>query len=157
MFRRDPTSRLLAIGPLLAGLCRLEAVALGCAALSELPATLGIRARKRQQLQLPVTATRLTVGNPGVAEGRLLNRDSVLLVGKGPGMTNVSVWIRCSKEPHHAEVVIAGEATAALTSPVPGLDSSLPSQVQTDIRFVEVKRSRLKEVGMRIFGTQSNN
>jgi len=157
MFIRDSKSRLLAIGTLFAGLCSLEAVANGCAALAELPTTLEMRAGMHQQLQLPVAATRLAVGNPEVAEVRLLNRDSVLLVGKGPGMTNVSVWTRCSKEPHHAEVVIAGEATAALTSPVPGLDSSLPSQVQTDIRFVEVNRSRLKEVGMRIFGTQSNN
>lgn len=158
MFITDSKSRLLAIGSLFAGLFSLEAAAAtGCAALADLPTTLEMRTGMHQQLQLPVAATRLAVGNPEVAEVRLLNRDSVLLVGKGPGMTNVSVWTRCSKEPHQAEIVIAGEATAALTSPVPGHDASLPSQVQTDIRFVEVNRSRLKEVGMRIFGTQSNN
>src|SRR5690606_38448797 len=98
MFIRDSKSRLLAIGTLFAGLCSLEAVANGCAALAELPTTLEMRARMHQQLQLPVAATRLAVGNPGVAEVGLLTRGGVLLGGKGPGMTTVSVWPGCSKE-----------------------------------------------------------
>lgn len=158
MLISDSKSRLLALGTLFAGLFCFQSVAhAGCTGLADLPAALEMRTGMHQQLQLPVAVTRLAVGNPDVAEVRLLNRDSVLLVGKGPGVTNVSVWTRCSKEPHQAEVVIAGEATAALTGSVPGHDASLPSQVQTDIRFVEVNRSRLREVGMRIFGTQSNN
>ncbi|EPN64325.1 type II/III secretion system protein, partial [Pseudomonas syringae pv. actinidiae ICMP 18807] len=39
----------------------------------------------------------------------------------------------------------------------PSAEAQLPSQVQTDIRFVEVSRTRLKEASISIFGKGSNN
>jgi pilus assembly protein CpaC len=55
-------------------------------------------------------------------------------------------------------VFVKGRATAALTSvsTVPSADPLLPSQVQTDIRFVEVSRTKLKEASTSIFGKSGN-
>ena len=130
-----------------------------CNALEQLSRTLEIRQGEHQQVQLPVPITRIAVGNPEVAEALLLERNSVLLVGIGPGVTTVSLWTRCSSQPQQSMLFVEGEATAALARPAVAAshDAALPSQVQTDIRFVEVNRTKLKEVGIRIFGTQSNN
>lgn len=137
----------------------LAQAAAGCTALEQVPRTLEVRQGQHQQLQLPVPITRIAVGNPEVAEARLLNRDSVLLLGKGSGVTTVSLWTRCASMPRQSMLFVEGEATAALARPVVAAshDAALPSQVQTDIRFVEVNRTKLREVGIRIFGTQSNN
>jgi pilus assembly protein CpaC len=55
-------------------------------------------------------------------------------------------------------VFVKGKATAALTSvsTIPSEDPLLPIQVQTDIRFVEVSRTKLKEANASIFGRQGN-
>lgn len=137
----------------------LAQAAAGCTALEQVPRTLEVRQGQHQQLQLPVPITRIAMGNPEVAEARLLNRDSVLLLGKGSGVTTVSLWTRCASTPRQSMLFVEGEATAALARPAVAAshDAALPSQVQTDIRFVEVNRTKLKEVGIRIFGTQSNN
>ncbi|SFQ87343.1 pilus assembly protein CpaC [Halopseudomonas formosensis] len=131
----------------------------GCPGMAQLPATLEVRQGHHRQLQLPVAVTRVAVGNPEVAEARVLDRNNVLLLATGPGVTSVSLWTRCAATPHQSMLFVEGEATAALAHPlVPApTESPLPSQVQTDIRFVEVNRTKLKEVGIRIFGTQSNN
>ncbi|NLY58407.1 MAG: type II and III secretion system protein family protein [Gammaproteobacteria bacterium] len=140
-------------------LAMAQATSAGCVSLEQLPRTLEVRQGQHQQLQLPVPITRIAVGDPEVAEARLLNRDSVLLLGKGGGVTTVSLWTRCSSQPQQSMLFVEGEATAALARPAVAAshDAGLPSQVQTDIRFVEVNRTKLKEVGIRIFGTQSNN
>lgn len=153
---------LLALGALTAGLAGTPALAqtaTGCAALGQLPGTFEVRQGEHRQLQLPVPITRIAVGNPEVAEARLLNRDSVLLLGQGPGVTTVSLWTRCASTPQQSMLFVEGAATAALARPLlpDSTDPVLPSQVQTDIRFVEVNRTKLKEVGIRIFGTASNN
>lgn len=153
---------LFALGTLAAVLVSplaLAQAATGCAALEQVPRTLEVRQGQHQQLQLPVPVTRIAVGNPEVAEARLLNRDSILLLGKGSGVTTVSLWTRCASTPHQSMLFVEGEATAALARPLlaDSAETTLPSQVQTDIRFVEVNRTKLKEVGLRIFGTQSNN
>jgi len=130
-----------------------------CAAMAQLPATFEVRQGQHRQLQLPVAVTRIAVGDPAVAEARLLNRDSVLLLGKGAGVTTVSLWSRCASTPQQSMLFVEGEASAALARPLlpNSADTALPSQVQTDIRFVEVNRTKLKDIGIRIFGTQSNN
>src|SRR5690554_2510145 len=153
---------LFALGTLAAVLVSplaLAQAATGCAALEQVPRTLEVRQGQHQQLQLPVPVTRIAVGNPEVAEARLLNHDSILLLGKGSGVTTVSLWTRCASTPHQSMLFVEGEATAALARPLlaDSAETTLPSQVQTDIRFVEVNRTKLKEVGIRIFGTQSNN
>lgn len=160
MLIKNTHRTLLALGALAALLASpLVQAATGCAALEQLPRTLEIRQGHHQQLQLPVPVTRIAVGSPDVAEARLLNRDSVLLLGKGSGVTTVSLWTRCASTPRQSMLFVEGEATAALARPLlaDSAETALPSQVQTDIRFVEVNRTKLKEVGIRIFGTQSNN
>jgi pilus assembly protein CpaC len=52
-------------------------------------------------------------------------------------------------------VFVRGKATRDITQAAD--DPSLPSQVQTDIRFVEVSRTKLKEASTSIFGRGSNN
>lgn len=153
---------LCALGALVAALASplvLAQASAGCAEMARWPSTFELRAGQHQQLQLPVPVTRIAVGSPEVAEARLLNRDSVLLLGKGPGVTNVSLWTRCSSTPQQSMLFVEGAATTALARPLlpASTEPALPSQVQTDIRFVEVNRTKLKEVGIRIFGTASNN
>lgn len=162
MLIKNPQRILFALGALVTGLASplaLAQAATGCAALAQWPSTLEVHQGQHQQLQLPVPVTRIAVGNPEVGEARLLNRDSVLLLGKGPGVTTVSLWTRCASTPQQSMLFVEGEATAALARPLvaDSADAALPSQVQTDIRFVEVNRTKLKEVGIRIFGTASNN
>ena len=158
MLIKDAKRKVLGFCMIVAGLYGSEAMAAtGCADMAQLPHKLEMNPGMHQQWQLPVPATRLAVGDPEVAEVRLLNRDSILLLGKGAGQTNVSLWTRCSSEPHQAVIVIGGTATTALAGVDAQHDASLPSQVQTDIRFVEVNRTKLKDIGIRIFGTKSNN
>jgi pilus assembly protein CpaC len=60
--------------------------------------------------------------------------------------------LRQCTAPKHG--VRPGRATAAMTraARLPSDDPTLPSQVQTDIRFVEVSRTKLKEASTSIFG-----
>ena len=152
--------RFYAFCALVAGLSSPAVMAAAnCDGMNQVPTMFEIRQGTHQQVTLPVPVTRLAVGDPEVAEVLLLNRNSVLLLGKGPGVTNVSLWTRCASAPHQSMLFVEGQATAAVATPqlAGSVDTTLPSQVQTDIRFVEVNRTKLKEVGIRIFGTQSNN
>ncbi|MCQ4325820.1 secretin [Stutzerimonas stutzeri] len=130
-----------------------------CGDLQPAPAVLEVAQGMQRELRFPVPIQRLAVGDPEVADVRLTNRNGFLLIGRKGGATNVSVWTTCSPEPRQSMVFVQGAATHAVARPVlPQYDEpELPSQVQTDIRFVEVNRSKLKEVGINIFGTQSNN
>jgi len=47
---------------------------------------------KSQVLALPETATRLSIGNPEVADVLMINPREVYLLGKKPGTTNLFVW-----------------------------------------------------------------
>ena len=47
---------------------------------------------KSQVLTLPETATRLSIGNPDVADVLMINPREVYLLGKKPGTTNLFVW-----------------------------------------------------------------
>ena len=129
-----------------------------CAGLEPVPAVLDVTQGMQQELRFPVAITRLAIGDPEVADVSLHSKDSFLLVGKRGGTTSLLVWTACDREPRQSQVVVQGAAAAAMAEPVVRFDEEgVPSQVQTDIRFVEVRRSKLREVGMRIFGTGSNN
>jgi pilus assembly protein CpaC len=81
-----------------------------------------------------------------------------LLTGVGTGATSLMVWTGCSTTPRQSMVFVKGKATSALTSLSlsPSDDPTLPSQVQTDIRFVEVSRTKLKEASTQILGAGKN-
>lgn len=106
-----------------------------------------------REITVPVAITRLAVGNPAIADVQLLSDRAFLVTAKQGGATNISLWTGCSSGPHQRMLFVSGEAATAMQhkrreNPQP----LLPSQVQTDIRFVEVNRSRLRDVGISLFG-----
>lgn len=133
----------------------------GCAGLSAMPAAMEIGQGVQQDIRSPVAITRLAVGDPKIADVHVNDGDSsgYLLTGVGPGTTSLMVWTACSSSPRQSMVFVRGTATTAMTDTLipPSEDPLLPSQVQTDIRFVEVSRTKLKEASTSIFGRGSNN
>ena len=127
-----------------------------CTALPRLPSVIEIGEGFQQDMQSPVAITRLAVGDPKIADVHANGGSSFLLTGVGPGATSLMVWTACSAQPQQAMVFVQGAATTALTSSVPSDDPTLPSQVQTDIRFVEVSRTKLKEATASLIGTRGN-
>ncbi|AKV06491.1 secretin [Pseudomonas fluorescens NCIMB 11764] len=130
-----------------------------CAALAALPAALEVGEGLQQEVQSPVAITRVAVGDPKIADVRVNGNQAFLLTGMAPGATSLMVWTACASAPRQSMVFVQGRATAAMTTAaqLPSDDTLLPSQVQTDIRFVEVSRTKLKEAGTSIFGKASNN
>ena len=129
-----------------------------CSALDQLPAVLEVGEGLQQVLQSPVAITRLAIGDPKIADVHPSGSNAFLLTGMAPGATSLMVWTACSSAPRQSMVFVQGKATAAMTSAaeLPTEDPLLPSQVQTDIRFVEVSRTKLKEASASIFGTRGN-
>lgn len=130
-----------------------------CAALGSLPAVLEVSEGLQREVQSPVAITRVAVGDPKIADVRVNGNQAFLLTGMTPGATSLMVWTACASAPRQSMVFVQGKATAAMTTAtrLPSDDPLLPSQVQTDIRFVEVSRTKLKEAGTSIFGKGSNN
>ncbi|WP_426206049.1 type II and III secretion system protein family protein [Pseudomonas sp. TWP3-1] len=156
--------------PLILGLLRVSllsvastgsvlAAASNCAALTPLPAVLQVGEGLQQAVQSPVAITRVAVGDPKIADVRVTGDQGVLLTGVGPGATTLMIWSACSSTPRQSMVFVQGKATAAMTAVATpaSVEDILPSQVQTDIRFVEVSRTKLKEAGTSIYGKGSNN
>lgn len=129
-----------------------------CSALDSLPAVLEVGEGLQQVLQSPVAITRLAIGDPKIADAHPSGSNAFLLTGMAPGATSLMVWTACSSAPRQSMVFVQGKATAAMTraAELPSEDTLLPSQVQTDIRFVEVSRTKLKEASASIFGTRGN-
>jgi pilus assembly protein CpaC len=135
------------------------AAAAGCSALTAMPAAMEIGQGIQQDIHSPVAITRLAVGDPKIADVHANGSDAFLLTGVGPGTTSLMVWTACSPSPRQSMVFVRGTATGAMTDALlpPSEDPQLPSQVQTDIRFVEVSRTKLKEASTSIFGKGSGN
>lgn len=135
------------------------AAASNCAALGPLPATLEVGEGLQQALQSPVAITRVAVGDPKIADVRVTGDQGILLTGVAPGATTLMIWSACASAPRQSMIFVQGKASAAMTTvALPASeDPNLPSQVQTDIRFVEVSRTKLKEAGTSIYGKGSNN
>ncbi len=148
---------LLAAASLLASPALFAASA--CSSLASAPAVLELRQGVHQEFHLPVNIKRLAVGNPEIADVKVTSRNSFLVLGLANGVTNLSVWTSCAKEPRQSMLFIEGEAASALMKPVTvqaTAEMPLPNQVQTDIRFVEVNRTKLKEIGVSLYGKGSN-
>jgi len=140
------------------GLQAAVAAPAGCAGLASMPPVLEIDQGVQKDIRSPVAITRLAVGDPKIADVFVSGNDSFLLTGVGPGATSLMVWTACSPSPRQSMVFVRGQATVALIPPGAHADEPLlPSQVQTDIRFVEVSRTKLKEASTSIFGKGSNN
>ncbi len=146
----------LLLGPL--SVPPVLAATAACGSLGPLPAVVELGEGLQQELQSPVAITRLAVGDPKVADVRLNGNKAFLLTGMAAGATSLMIWTACDSAPRQSMVFVQGKAATGLTSAalVPSVDPSLPSQVQTDIRFVEVSRTKLKEASTAIFGQGGN-
>ena len=135
-----------------------QAAPANCPQLESLPATFEVGQGLQNELRVPVPVTQLAVGDPKIADVQPSGSNAFILTGLAPGATSLMVWTACSKTPRQSMVFVKGKATSALTSvsTVPSEDPLLPIQVQTDIRFVEVSRTKLKEANASIFGRQGN-
>ncbi|UWF50031.1 type II and III secretion system protein family protein [Pseudomonas sp. N3-W] len=134
------------------------AISSNCTALGRLPPVIEIGEGLQQDVQSPVAITRLAIGDPKIADVHANGSSSFLLTGMAPGATSLMVWTGCASEPRQSMVFVQGKATAALTSTsvLPSDEPELPSQVQTDIRFVEVSRTKLKEATASLIGNRGN-
>lgn len=161
--RFKPALSRIVLALMAAGMYQGMAVAApsNCAGLSATPAVMEIGQGVQQDIRSPVAITRLAVGDPKIADVHVNEGDSsgYLLTGVGPGTTSLMVWTACSPSPRQSMVFVRGTAASALTDKAlpSSEDPLLPSQVQTDIRFIEVSRTKLKEASTSIFGRGSNN
>ncbi|MGE8391117.1 MAG: type II and III secretion system protein family protein [Pseudomonas sp.] len=131
----------------------------GCAALEQVPGVIEIDQGLQQEVRLPVAITRAAIGEPKIADVHASGTDAVLLTAVGPGATSLMLWTACAKTPRQAMVFVKGIASSEMAASAlpPSEDPLLPSQVQADIRFVEVNRTKYKEAGARLFFKGSNN
>ncbi|WP_257111696.1 type II and III secretion system protein family protein [Pseudomonas ficuserectae] len=130
-----------------------------CAGLAAMPAAVEIDQGIQQEVRSPVAITSIAVGDPKIADVHVNGTDGFLLTGVAQGTTSLMVWTACATAPRQSMVFVRGRATASMIESVtaPSADAELPSQVQTDIRFIEVSRTKLKEASTSIFGKGSNN
>lgn len=151
-------SVLLGSGVLLAGgmLAPPAAAQQACSQLNNLPRALELAPGIHREIQLPVSIERLAVGNPEVANVQLTSDQAFLISTAQGGATNVTVWTSCSEQPREITLMVTGQASQALSQVAPSAPA-VPAQVQTDIRFIEVNRTRLREVGVSLFGSSNNN
>lgn len=153
-FRQACFSGLLAVL-----LPQAQAAGKGCEAFTQLPAVIEVDQGLQQELRLPLTITRVAVGEPKVADVQSSGERGVVITAVGQGNTSLMLWTACAPSPHRAMVFVKGRASADMAedSFLPSQDTQMPSQVQADIRFVEVRRGKYKEAGARLFFKGSNN
>ncbi|MCY1269442.1 secretin [Pseudomonas jessenii] len=159
-FRTEPAFKRIIHGLFWMGLSvdAAQAAPANCSQLDNWPTTYEVGQGLQNELRSPVPVTQLAVGDPKIADVQPSGSSAFILTGIAPGTTSLMVWTACSKTPRQSMVFVKGRATSALTSvpSVPSDDPLLPSQVQTDIRFVEVSRTKLKEASASIFGIRGN-
>lgn len=112
----------------------------------------------QRHYRFPVRVQRIALGAPAIADVEAINTQSFLLTAKSPGATSLMVWTRCSEKPHTTVVIVGSASTASAIGAVsePISRHELPSQVQTDIRMVEVSRTKLREVGTSLLSRQTS-
>lgn len=159
-FRTEPALKRIIHGLFWMGISvdAAQAATANCPQLDSWPTTFEVGQGLQNELRSPVPVTQLAVGDPKIADVQPSGNNAFILTGIAPGTTSLMVWTACSKTPRQSMVFVRGKATSALTSvpSVPSDDPLLPSQVQTDIRFVEVSRTKLKEASASIFGVRGN-
>ncbi|MCC4264658.1 type II and III secretion system protein family protein [Oceanimonas baumannii] len=128
----------------------------GCSPMPALDEVLELDQGSQHALLIDAPVTRLAIGDPQIADLKLTGRDSILLTGMGAGTTSLNIWTRCASAPLQSQVLVKGTATQAISPAQPQIDAAVPSQVQTDIRFVEVNRTKLKDVGISLFGKRGS-
>lgn len=127
----------------LAGLCGL--LFWSATLVAAEPATVRVEAGGHHLLTRPNGVTRLAVANPKVADVELLSPREVLVVGKTLGETDLRLWSK-GAAPERLRIVVGA----------PGSRDGANSQVQTDIKVVEVSRQALMQSGM-MLGKNTGN
>ncbi len=120
----------------------------------QLPSDFTIKAGLQEPFKLPAAMVRVAVGEPSIADVAVVDVRTLLLQGRKAGETSLLVWTRCDpNEPQRVMIRVLSDLSAAqqlAQADTPETLAELPSQVQADIRFVEVSRSKLIEVGTRL-------
>ncbi|WP_244161031.1 type II and III secretion system protein family protein [Pseudomonas delhiensis] len=158
---RRPAGR---VGVCLAGvmawalLASAQAAPKACEGLALLPQklVLAVQQGAQQDQQLPLPIKRLAIGDPQIADVQLLDKRNFLVTGKAQGETSLLVWTGCPGDPLRAQVQVAGRSVRDVGAASDAAATTLPSQVQTDIRFVEVSRSKLKQASSSLVRRGSN-
>lgn len=92
---------------------------------------------------------RAAVGNPEIADVAMISRTAALVTAKKAGITSLKFWARGESAPQ--EYVLEVLAPGA-----PDGREVLDSQVQTDIKIVEVSRRALQEAGINLMKNTAN-
>ncbi|MDX1635438.1 MAG: pilus assembly protein N-terminal domain-containing protein [Marinobacter sp.] len=100
------------------------------------PLTLGNG--EQRTLSFPKSLSKVAISDPAVAGVSVSDKRELLLTAKAEGTAVLSVWLAGETDPLRAPVAVART-----------LGERLPfgTQVQTDIRIVEVNRNQLNELG----------
>ena len=115
----------------------LPAVAQGEEMADGTPVTLGTGEQK--VLSFADTLAKVATSDPEVAAVSVSGDRELLVTAKSQGAAILSVWLKGRSEPMRSPVVVASTLGARLP---------FGTQVQTDIRIVEVNRNELNELGM---------
>lgn len=143
-----PVLSLSALTPLHAKPPEVSSAFSGCEALAHaLPSRLSVQVNFHESITLPMPITRLALAEPTIADVALVGSNNLLIQGRKAGVTSMMVWSSCSSRPIKVQVNV--QSLSAQIMKNAGDVESLPSQLQADIRFVELSRSRLRDVGMR--------
>ncbi|KAF1052684.1 MAG: Type II secretion system protein D [Stenotrophomonas maltophilia] len=143
---------LLALGLPLAA----QAAPSACEGLMQQRLALQIEQGNQLDQQLPLPIKRMAIGDPEIADVQLVDKRTFLLTGKAVGTTTLLVWAGCPSDPLRAKVQVAGRAANDVAAAPAAADETLSNQVQTDIRFVEVSRTKLKQASTSLVRRGSN-
>lgn len=113
----------------------------------------------QQNIRYPSRIERIAIGDPEVADVVVTTKTAFLVTARKAGQTSLLVWTECSPDPVRSRVTVESGVINGVRSPSakPRSADPLPSQVQTDIRFVEVSRTKLQQANTQIFGTRPSS
>ncbi|MDH1007635.1 type II and III secretion system protein family protein [Pseudomonas nicosulfuronedens] len=133
-----------------------QAVPSACAGFADQQLNLDVEQGAQRDQQLPVPIKRLAIGDPNIADVQVLDKRDFLVTGKAEGLTSLLIWTSCSDQPMRTVVRVGARAVGDVAGATGVGAGSLPNQVQTDIRFVEVSRSKLKQASTSLIRQGSN-
>lgn len=133
-----------------------QAVPSACAGFAGQQLNLDVEQGAQRDQQLPVPIKRLAIGDPNIADVQVLDKRDFLITGKAEGLTSLLIWTSCSDQPMRSVVRVGARAVGDVAGITGAGAGSLSNQVQTDIRFVEVSRSKLKQASTSLVRRGSN-
>lgn len=124
-----------------------------------LPRVQHMDAGAQKTVEFPTDVQRVAVGEAEIADIEAIDRRSILITAIDGGLTSLYVWTRCSPEPDRTLLTVSGRAALDVHEQEGSRAqvADLPMQVQTDIRLVEVSRSRLRELGALMLGRRGSS